>query len=453
MRVLGDFDIDPRPDIAIRARPSRRPLAAVLRRPVRRAGGFHHRRDDDRAAPIRSECAQRLVSDGACGRAAPTTSPRSSPTPRWRWTPMPSTCPTRRRWSAGAASAQPRADRRHRQRAGGHRARMLTRRATQSPCCSAPARMMAGARADHGRTVASAWRSRRPCARRPANAPIPTPARFRSCRSVTAMSPPIPTIPDVAKAIRRRAGQTQRKETRKRGAPQSSDRNPHRDRRAGACHGAALSARTAGARRNTIIGNADGAVAVYQGVTDQRVRPGAVARGQAHRTSTSTRLPQAWRDQLQARHHLRLAMTKRSPARAGHPSGEKQLQRSNTAEVVRRRGQRHVRLIRLFRLIRVDRHGRRLKRPAAARPTPSAVGWLSVGRYRHRTHRPPAQTAVTPNDPYPSPSGVRLLLFAMLISVVGVLSRCSSAPTATSLANYIGMLAVVVQCCSWCCGD
>lgn len=49
MRVLGDFDIDPRPDISGSPSPPRRPLATVLGRPVRCAGRFHHRRDDDHA--------------------------------------------------------------------------------------------------------------------------------------------------------------------------------------------------------------------------------------------------------------------------------------------------------------------------------------------------------------------------------------------------------------------
>ena len=67
MRVLGDFDIDPRPDISrfAKAHPER-PLATVLRRPVRCAGRFHPRRSADHAGRSgRMRAAARI--DGTAG--------------------------------------------------------------------------------------------------------------------------------------------------------------------------------------------------------------------------------------------------------------------------------------------------------------------------------------------------------------------------------------------------
>ena len=153
MRVLGDFDIDPRPDISIRrAHPADRWLLCS----DGLCGVLEDSTIEETMTTLsdQGECAQRLV-QMALRAAAPIMSRPLLRMPRWRWMPVRSICRTKRRWSA-VPPAVILSRLRHRQRAGGYRAhcgRMIPPAQRARSIDSARQRARGGDRANHGQTV------------------------------------------------------------------------------------------------------------------------------------------------------------------------------------------------------------------------------------------------------------------------------------------------------------
>ena len=392
MRVLGDFDIDPHPDIAIRA-------AHPTDRWMLCSDGLCGVLEDSTieqtltAYSDQEECAQQLVSmalkagstDNVTAVIADATLALDADA-----FDLPHQTPL----VAGAASAslEPIAD------------------ILNAPVATAP--MLRDANASPAQRAAALIQSQ------PASQPSPRVAQPSAVREEngeranpdTGEIPVIqkrdghvtddPNDPDVAKAIHHER-QTQRKETRKRG---------RRNRLIAILIViAALALATGGAfgayrwsQTKYFIGNADGVVAVYQGVNTNVF--GLALSHEVKRTNIDIdSLPQAWRDQLQdgitfnsydeAIQHVQVIRQEKSnfndiPTRPSRPA---------TRATARPTHPTH------------PTHPGRTARtatqaPAAARPT--AALRMAPRAIPARTHRPPAQTAVTPNDPHTSPSGV-----------------------------------------------
>ena len=139
------------------------------------------------------------------------------------------------------------------------------------------------------------------------------------------------------------------------------------------------------------IGNADGVVAVYQGVNTNVF--GLALSHEVKRTNIDIdSLPQAWRDQLQdgitfnsydeAIQHVQVIRQEKSNfndnSNTSKSSGDAGNGTSDSSDSSDSSG--------------YERHGRRLQAPAAARPT--AALRMAPRAIPARTHRPPAQTAV-----------------------------------------------------------
>ncbi len=234
------------------------------------------------------------------------------------------------------------------------------------------------------------------------------------------MSPTIPTIPTSPRPSitsgRRSEGDAQAR------PPQSSDRNPHRDRRARACHGRRF--RRLPLEPDEILHRQrrrrGGRVPRRE---HQRVRPGAVARGQAH----------------EHRHRLAAAGVARPADGITFNSYDEAIQH---VQVVRS-GEKQLQ--RQFLPTRPSRPATR----ATARPSSSDSSDSSGSTAR--THRPPAQTAVTPNDPHTSPSGVAAAV-RHADQRRRLLPECSCASTATSPPTTSACWPWSARCSS-CCGD